>query len=123
MPYKDPEKQKAYNREYGKKHYKKYKKKIMARTKESRKKYQKEWHDFKAEQKCSLCGYSHPAAIDFHHIVPSENKVNALASQRKYKQAILEATTKCIPICANCHRKLHWEEHKKRVPKDPSSDD
>ena len=37
-------------------------------------------------------------------------KVNRLLADGSFKKAIEEATTKCIPLCANCHRILHWEE-------------
>jgi predicted HNH restriction endonuclease len=26
----------------------------------------------------------------------------------------MEETKKCIPLCANCHRILHWEEAKQK---------
>jgi len=125
VPYKDPEKRKAYHREYGKKWYKKNCEEVKKRTKTSRQRCKEKWDKFKAAQSCTICGFSHPAAIDFHHTSPHPDnpKVNELARRRSYGKAIEEATTNCIPLCSNCHRIHHWDEHKKRVPEDPSSDD
>lgn len=59
-----------------------------------------------------ICGFSHPAVIDFHHVVrdKTSKKVNRLVANGGFKQAIEEATTKCVPLCSNCHRILHWDE-------------
>jgi predicted HNH restriction endonuclease len=42
--------------------------------------------------------------------------VNLLAQQGKYKEAA-EEIKKCIPLCANCHRIVHYEEHKEKKKK------
>lgn len=70
------------------------------------------WIAFKETQACTFCGFAHPAVIDFHHVVRDKltKKVNRLLADGSFKRAIEEATTKCIPLCANCHRILHWEE-------------
>jgi predicted HNH restriction endonuclease len=31
-----------------------------------------------------------------------------------FKKALKEAQEKCIVLCANCHRKLHWEEDQQK---------
>jgi predicted HNH restriction endonuclease len=63
---------------------------------------------------CSKCGFKHPAAIDFHHLDPSEKEgeVNKLAGSGCFKKAYAEIE-KCIPLCSNCHRILHWDESRK----------
>jgi hypothetical protein len=69
------------------------------------------WLEFKATLKCAKCGFSHPAAIDFHHIDSStkDGEVNRLSGTGSYKKAYAEVE-KCIPLCSNCHRIHHWDE-------------
>jgi predicted HNH restriction endonuclease len=35
-----------------------------------------------------------------------------ILKQNTLKEAIKEAEEKCIPLCANCHRILHFEERR-----------
>lgn len=65
----------------------------------------KEW---KAQFSCTFCSESDPACIDFHHNDPNTKKsdVSAILANRGLKSAQREAL-KCIPLCSNCHRKLH----------------
>jgi len=111
MPYKDPEVKKARHREYAKKWYQKNKAAHQKTVKKNKVSARKKWIEFKASQKCSHCGASHPAIIDFHHVIRDKTKraVNKLAADNKYR-AVHEEIKKCIPLCANCHRILHWDE-------------
>jgi hypothetical protein len=49
------------------------------------------------------CGESDPVTIDFHHVDPTTKRKwvdhSVLSIQREI--------AKCVPICANCHRKGH----------------
>lgn len=112
MPWKGSDAQRAYNREYQKEWYKRNREKHKADARRNRKRYKEEWLKFKAEIKCAHCGERHPAIIDFHHVI-KENKQNVweLIGTGRYGAARKEISEKCIPLCANCHRKLHWEEH------------
>jgi len=58
--------------------------------------------------KCVKCGEDHPAVLDFHHTNPDE-KESSIAHIHSRKK-IIEESKKCIILCSNCHRKLHWEE-------------
>jgi predicted HNH restriction endonuclease len=33
-----------------------------------------------------------------------------LTSNGQYRTARKEAEERCVPLCANCHRILHWDE-------------
>ena len=63
--------------------------------------------------KCSECGYDKCyAALEFHHIDPNKkesiiSKLTSKAFTKKNKQVLLKEISKCIPLCANCHRELH----------------
>ena len=106
----DKEARAAYHREWYKKNAKVHK----ARTKANRKKRHQKWMDWKATLSCTECGFSHPAALDFHHIEkdPTNRTINELVKDGKYVAANEEIEKRCIPLCCNCHRILHWEERK-----------
>jgi hypothetical protein len=111
MPYKDPEKRRTYSKKYGATWYAKNRKKVMEATANNKRKGRDRWIEFKAAQKCTQCGLQHPAVIDFHHVI-RENKqsVHKLAANGSFRKARKEAEEKCVPLCANCHRMLHFEE-------------
>lgn len=119
MPYKDKEIRKQKAKEYSKKHYEKNRVEIRKKAAALKRKKRKEWYQFKGTFKCTNCGFSHSAAIDFHHVDRTNYKsVNELAQNGNYRMA-MEEIKKCIPLCANCHRIHHHEErlHRRRKSK------
>lgn len=133
MPYKDPKVKRAYDAIYRKKHYERNKVAIQARVARNKKLARQRWVEFKAQQVCHHCGASHPAIIDFHHVVRdgTQQSVNRMAADNKWA-AIYEEVKKCIPLCSNCHRILHWDESRgrmitksmpTRIPEDTNDDD
>jgi hypothetical protein len=111
MPYKDPEVRKQKHREYSRKHYEANKTAIIAKTAKIKKSVRKKWVELKESVKCISCGFSHPAAIDFHHVNPSssDRKVYELLRCNNFNGA-LEEIKKCVPLCSNCHRVHHYDE-------------
>jgi len=111
-----PEIQKAA----AKAHYENNKQSYIERSANRKKSLRAEWAAFKATLSCERCGENHPATFDFHHVVrdKSNEKVHKLVGNGSYARA-LEEIKKCIVLCANCHRKLHYEEEleKKRAKK------
>ena len=97
---------------YGKSHYEKNKEEYIRRAAESKKKTRELWTCYKSALSCTKCGEDHPAALDFHHVVrhPDNRKVHRLLGNGSFKKALKEAQEKCIVLCANCHRKHHYEE-------------
>jgi len=119
MPYKNPEVRKAKHKEYSATHYQKNKDAVRVASKASRKTQQQKWLEFKKGLDCTHCGFSHPAVLDFHHVGPKKYNVNELVAGGRYKRAY-EEIKQCIPLCANCHRIHHYEEHeRKKGPKPP----
>ncbi len=59
--------------------------------------------------KCVRCGYNKcPAALDFHHLEPTGKETNG--ELRSYSWEKLKAEIdKCILVCSNCHREIHYE--------------
>lgn len=66
---------------------------------------------YKRQHPCEVCGEAHPACLDFHHREPAR-KVKGIAHMAvsHTKERVLAEIAKCIVLCANCHRKLHWED-------------
>jgi predicted HNH restriction endonuclease len=114
MPFKDEAVRKAKQKVYARKWYESNRRKVINNSREARDKNRTEWIAYKSKQRCSHCRKTHPAIIDFHHLIKEgKRSVNKLAvRQRNIAEAIREAEEKCIPLCANCHRVLHWEEQR-----------
>lgn len=87
----------------------------------SRHAFSRKWREYKSSVKCAHCGFSHPAAIDFHH-PPGTKKyhINELVKRRAEK-LLFEEIAKCVPLCANCHRIHHFnliqERRRKKAKK------
>lgn len=112
MPYKDREKQKEKNRLYQQKYYQNNKQFYKDKAKERKIKIRKEFNDFKSNLKCEKCGESHVATLDFHHINSNEKEIGiskAIALGWGVER-IKKELDKCIVLCSNCHRKLHYNE-------------
>jgi hypothetical protein len=111
MPFKNPEVYKAKHKEYSHEHYTRNMESVKARNKELRGVLKDQWREFKAGLCCTVCGFKHVAAIDFHHKDPQTKlaSVNQLISDGRYKAAFAEVE-KCVALCANCHRIHHYEE-------------
>lgn len=66
---------------------------------------------------CAYCGFNaHPSAIDMHHTKEKAHQiarlitaVNAASSGklRDSSEKLVQEMSKCIPLCANCHRMHH----------------
>jgi hypothetical protein len=113
MPFKDPEVRKQKSKEYSRRYYERNREKVIAQNNALKRKATKRWEEFKKTLKCINCGFDHHAALDFHHVTrdPDNVKINTLVKNNAYKAAKREIA-KCVPLCANCHRIHHYEEHK-----------
>jgi hypothetical protein len=112
MPFKDPEKQKAYNKEYSRVHYKKNKQKYLAKAVANNSTYKKRNKDFVARYKrwkgCDSCGYSKCiGALEFHHTSSKKDKVARLVNSSVSLRMIKNEIRKCCLLCSNCHREEH----------------
>ena len=107
MPRRDREKQNEYQRAW----YARNKEAAKAKVKANKHRYRERWREYKSTLKCIECGYDHPAALDFHHVVksPDNRSVNELLRRDAFK-AVMEEIKKCVVLCANCHRKHHHDE-------------
>ena len=70
--------------------------------------------ELKKNLKCEKCGFSHPAALDFHHIDPSQ-KDFGISLNRNNKEKVLEEIKKCKVLCSNCHRIEHATQYNTHI--------
>ena len=117
MPFKDEAVRKAKQKVYARKWYEGNRQEVIKRARKGRNKNRVEWVAYKSKQRCSHCRKKHPAIIDFHHVIKEgKRSVNYLAvRKRNIAEAIKEAEEKCIPLCSNCHRILHWDLTRKAL--------
>ena len=68
--------------------------------------------------KCLDCGNVYPTPVyDFHHLNPeTKEKGIARLMQGGWDKVHAEVTTKCVLLCANCHRIRHFTNDKWEVP-------
>lgn len=57
---------------------------------------------------CSVCGYNKcDSALELHHLDPKQKEFS-LSKSRSYSiEKIKKEISKCILLCANCHREVH----------------
>ena len=107
MAMKNKELERFYKREW----YKENKEKQISRQRERRRELKRWLVKYKSTLFCSHCGISFKGkeeCCDFHHI--HDKKDNITAIMVSSKKALLKEIKKCIPICANCHRTLHYKK-------------
>lgn len=113
MPYKDPAVRKAKNKQYSATYYRRNREKVKAATRRSKRERNDWWREYKASQGCFGCDENDPACLEFHHVITDDKKHNTDSASEwirkgKSRESILEDITKhCVPLCANCHRKVH----------------
>ena len=75
------------------------------------------------KKQCSVCGEPHPACLDFHHKNKADKEMGIAQFCRTKvvsKEVIEKEISKCIVLCSNCHRKLHWADRNKLAQPDGS---
>lgn len=58
---------------------------------------------------CQDCKQQFPLSVyDFHHLNPKEKDFH-IGNQRTWSERLQKELTKCVLLCANCHRIRHFE--------------
>lgn len=66
--------------------------------------------------KCLLCGYDKcTAALEFHHLDPSKKEFQINKRWSMSDESILKEIDKCVLLCSNCHREVHWKQDRGEV--------
>lgn len=62
--------------------------------------------------KCSKCGGEFPDCVfDFHHTHHEEKEIKPSLLFMLSDERIKEELSKCVMLCANCHRIVHSEDN------------
>jgi hypothetical protein len=61
-------------------------------------------------QKCTKCSEKRWYVLDFHHLGDKDIDVSRMVNDSYSIKKIKEEIRKCIVLCANCHRELHFLE-------------
>ena len=107
-PYKNPEKQREYQKEWHQRN--------KERRREVSNKNRRERHEivnkYKEDHPCEKCGESRFYVLDFHHKDNKDKKgtIARLIRSKYTLPVIMEEIDKCIVLCSNCHRELHYLE-------------
>lgn len=103
---------KECHRAKNKSHYDNNKNLYIQSSNKYRKLYVNWFNEIKSNLKCEQCGENHISVLDFHHTDPLQKdlEVSTLISNRVSKEHILNEISKCIVLCSNCHRKLHYNQ-------------
>ena len=91
-----------------------YRQNNMGKWRDATKKFNIKWKKVINEWKsqgCSKCDEKRPWVIDAHHLDPKEKDFMVGTTMRGIKKTKAELE-KCIPLCSNCHRDLHYQEKK-----------
>lgn len=64
----------------------------------------------KRDRGCKRCGCESPGCLDFHHQKESEKKmdVGTMITYGYGRNSLRTEIEKCVVLCANCHRKMHY---------------
>ena len=84
------------------------------RTKRTQRERRKLINDLKRGKPCEICGVVyHPCAMDYHHAgdkVKEFSIASYCCKPRITTEELLKEVAKCMLLCANCHRILHYAE-------------
>jgi hypothetical protein len=112
---KNKERLREYYRKYGEENKEKIRKESRERYKRKKEKWIRIITDYNLDI-CGFCGYGDCfAAIDFHHLDAGKKEFNVSTYMKKKAskeniRKFLDEVSKCVVLCSNCHRKLHYEE-------------
>lgn len=81
------------------------------KTQSIRRKKILQWlQEYKKSLECAKCNLKDHRCLDFHHLSDKEESVSKLTEWSIKK--IQKEIKKCIVLCANCHRIIHFEKRK-----------
>lgn len=104
----------VYCKDCTKKWRRENKKLLYSNMKKSYDKKRKSFVEYKKGLKCQQCGENHSACLVFHHRNPDKKEFNiAHVVCSSSLENIKKEIVKCDVLCANCHRKLHYDLKKK----------
>ena len=94
--------------EYRRQHYLRNQEKYLGKSAERKAEFSFWWKEYKKQFSCVECGENHPACIDFHHMNDDKYECVSRLAASCSKEKLLNEISKCIPLCANCHRIVEY---------------
>ena len=107
MPYSDRNKRLEYSRNWNRNYYLAHTDEEKQRIAERRNNVADWYQEFKKRFSCICCNESTSICIDLHHVRGKDFSLGLVKNWGYGKRRILKEISKCIPLCANCHRKVH----------------
>jgi hypothetical protein len=99
------------HKEYRKIHYQNNKDKYIKKAVKYKKEFLETFRHYKKSLNCNKCGENRYWVLDFHHLDPSKKDFEISSLVNKTSKKLLDKELeKCIVLCANCHRDLHYQE-------------
>lgn len=89
-------------------YHKKYHIKAKIRTKKRHEEIRQLLNEYVKDKSCVNCGESDPVVFEFHHKNPKEKEFEIGSALNRKRENVLKELAKCIILCANCHRRVHW---------------
>jgi hypothetical protein len=95
---------------YHRKHYLNNKQIYIDKAIRIRKSFREWFNELKSHYKCEICGEARWWVLEFHHEDKSkkDSDVSVLINEGN-KEKVLSEISKCVVLCANCHRDLHYK--------------
>lgn len=70
--------------------------------------------EFKESCKCQKCGDSRWYVLDFHHLDKTLKEFSISTAMNCSIKTLKKEIDKCIVLCSNCHRELHFLEKEEK---------
>ena len=70
-------------------------------------------NNYKRSHKCEICGETSTCCLEFHHVDKRKKMFtisSAICNIKIDMKALRAEIKKCIIICSNCHKKLHYQD-------------
>jgi hypothetical protein len=82
-------------------------------TKNKLRKNNRDWlTDYKKKSKCDKCGINDYRVLEFHHLnIVEKDFAISWAYNNIGLEKIKKEIEKCVILCANCHRIIHWQKN------------
>ena len=108
--YHESDDRRNYNREWRRKYREANREKLNKEQRDRIKRGRDWWAEYRSRMSCSVCGENHHACLDFHHTNPEEKEFRIGDKVGLWKhERIVKEVEKCVVLCSNCHKKLHYE--------------
>jgi len=102
------EKRRAIQQVYYTKHEEKISRKVRLQKQQVKEHLIKKLGDV-----CFICKQVYSWYVyDFHHLNPKEKEYNISYLYRQPQEILDQELAKCILVCANCHREIHYADNK-----------